>query len=210
MTIPSYVAFAFDGGSTSLDVPYYSGFQADDIAFIWAFANDTPTFGTVSGWTALTQVNNGTFGGRLYWKRLTGSESGTVTVSASGAVSALGIMIGVRNALTSGTPYEGANSANGSGTSQTSATIITTSDDCLGLRFGGSGVASASSPPSGWIERVDTNSGFNVQIDTIDLASAGTEAASTRTISSASWVVQTLAVLPIPAASGLHRMFMVF
>lgn len=185
---------------TTIAVPYYAGLAVNDIAFIWVNANSTPTIGTITNFTSLTQISNGTFGARLAWKRLLGSESGTASCTATGAGTVTGIMIGVRGVFLTGTPYEGANTANGSGTAQTSATIITTQANTLGLRFGAAASGSAVAPPSTWTELVDDDdggAGSFIEVDYKTLATAATEGASTRTLGfSGLWVVQTLAALP--------------
>ena len=108
---PTYVA-AGTGvtGSTSLSVPYYAGLAADDIALIFVCSNSSPTIGVPSNYTAISNQiadSNSSNYGRGFWKRLTGSESGNVTVSCTGGSQSEGVMIGIRGCITTGTPYEG-------------------------------------------------------------------------------------------------------
>jgi hypothetical protein len=186
--------------SASVDVPYYASPQANDIAIIWVATTSSRgiDWQAVSGWSPLTPVESGDHGGRVYWQRLVGGESGTVAIPIGDGDDLNAVMIGIRGATTTGTPFEDADTSLGSSASQTSPTIDTTIAATLGLRFGSSRDATLSSPPSGWTERVDVAGDVDVviQVDSKELASAGTEPASTRTVSDNTWLVQTLAMLP--------------
>ncbi len=194
---PTFVAAsAVATGTNEVDVAHYAGLAANDIAFIWAGSD--AAIDDVSGWTGLTGIAESVNSrGRLFWKRLSGGESGSVTVTASGGAIMRGCMVGYRGAITSGTPYEGANSANGTSDPDASATIVTTGANRLGLRFGHNWTGGVTSPPGGWTERVDGGGGYSITVDEKIIASASTESSSGRTYGgSLSWVIQTLALIP--------------
>lgn len=197
---PVYVASGtVISGESSGNVPYYSGVAANHIALLWVLGYRTgASISDISGWTGLTVITRSGSAARLFWKRLAGSESGSVTYSITGSGAALStaVMAGFSGAIISGTPYEGAGSANGGSTSQTAATIVTLGGNRLGVRCGSFSGYEDTTPPASWTERVDSID-FGMQIDTIDIPAATTVAASTRTFSvSADWFVQTLALLP--------------
>lgn len=198
MAAPAFVAAgAIATGSTSLSIDYYTGVAANHIAIVWVGAESTPTIGDITDFTGLTQVDSTDSGGRLFWKRLTGGESGSVSCATTGGLNARGVMIGVSGAITSGTPYEGANTNTGNSATATSATIVTTVAETFGIRCGyGAGSTAATDPPATWDERAESGTTFSFTVDTKEIASAGTEAASDRTVGSGTWVVQTLAILP--------------
>lgn len=202
-TPPTIVAVGtVAASSSSLSVPYYAGLAANDIAILFTAGISNPTIGGVAGFTALTQITQSAETAmRLQWSRLTGSESGSVTVAHTGGNNSKGVMIGIRGAIASGTPYEGLGTSQAaSGTTQTSAALVTTVPNTLGLRFGCNVDAddTTGSPPSGWteqLEHVATNV-TTITIDSKTITSAGTEPASSRTVYENNWIVQTLAILP--------------
>jgi hypothetical protein len=183
-------------GTTSVNVSYPAGIQANDIIFLWVISGSTPTIGTNANFTSLAQVNNGTLGGRLAWRRATGSETGSISISATGGADSAGVMIVVRGAIASGTPYEDAASATGGSTSVTSATIDVTGSNRLALRFSALNDNVAGTPPADYQEHVDAST-TNTQIIVESKPIATSESAQSRTLgTSETWLVQTLAVLP--------------
>lgn len=196
-TAPTYVAAGAVASSGT--VSYYAGISADDIGIIVARGYNIESY-SATGWTHIATASSSVTSGVL-WRRMTGGESGTVAVSPPGGGSVdTAVMIGIRGCIASGTPYEGYNNTGGGPgeTAQTSATIVTTAANRLGVRMGvWAGGLTATSPPSTWTERVDgASSECAVQIDTKDIPTSGTEAASTRTLSAGYWDVHTLAMLP--------------
>lgn len=91
--------------ATSLNVPYPSTVNADDILIMVVWRTVTyQTFSTPSGWTSID--SNSYPSRRVWWKRATGSESGTQTVSITNASdTTFGIMMRFSGCITSGTPY---------------------------------------------------------------------------------------------------------
>ena len=194
------------GGELAVD--YYASLAANDIAFIWVVCAGVspPTITPPSGFTGLTGVNfGGVSSAKLMWKRLTGGEAGSANVTfGGGATFGNGIMIGIRGAVTTGTPYEGANTSTGTANPSVSPSIITTGANRLALRFQSNNTPAsgltAASPPTGYTEIADNGGSANDRTITIDyktLASAGTESASTRADDTGeAYLIQTLAVLP--------------
>jgi hypothetical protein len=114
---PSFRSSGAIGGTgnvSSFTVDYPSGIQADDILYLHISSRDDLGNADVSsisdGGFALVQTvfTGGTVDtiSKLYWKRATGSESGTLTVTLTEAVTnaiAAGVMSAWSGCLTSGT-----------------------------------------------------------------------------------------------------------
>jgi hypothetical protein len=198
-------------GSTSLSIPYYAGLQADDIAIVWAGANSNPTVGTIAGFTALTPISAGNFDAGLFWRRLTGGESGNVSLSMTGANQCVGVMIGIRGAITSGTPHEGhaSTTEDNEDAEVAGPDLTTTGSNRLGIRFGyndagQTNASQLSDPPATWTERLDVlahTSRVGLQIDTKEIASATTEGTGEREVFSdtsqvTGAIVQAFAIIP--------------
>lgn len=204
MTAPTYVAIGSLVGDTgaSVAVPYYAGLAANDIAVIQVAQNDSAAIATPSGWNSVGTALNVDKRLSFFWKRLAGSESGTVSVTVGD--SSCGVMIGARGCITSGTPFEGFNSLGDVG-SVLGPSITVTGIERLAvwgfyLRDQGSGLSGGSfgSPASGWTERLDSNDGATnyMALDTqatdsnISIASRGTSAGD-------KWVSGGFALLPV-------------
>lgn len=209
MAAPTWVSNGtfVEGVGGNATVGYPASPQADDIIFLFVHANSSPTIGSVTGsFSAVgAQVDSGTHGARLYWLRATGSETGNVTVTISGNTVSGAVMSLFRGAITSGTPYEDYDTAASTGSTSTSASITTSVDETLGIRWGGNVNASAGNPPDGWDERFENTAsgGADMTIDTNTIETATTEAATSRSLgSSMAWIVLTLALKPPAAAAG--------
>lgn len=202
-----------DSGPNPLDVPYPAGLQADDIAFLHCVINDSAAANSVdtpAGWTLVDQelLSGLNFGNHaLFWKRLTGSESGTVTVNTAGSIgtddSFGGIMSIWRGAVASGTPYEGLANNTGQSTSMASAAVTTTGSNRTVVHFGATrGGASGATASAGYTEQYDQDHGtgtvdLGLMCFSIERASAGIQAAATHTIAnSLRWQVMALALIP--------------
>lgn len=207
--VPTFVAAGSSASVSSandINVPYYAGLAANDIAFLYMglFLTVTSTSQsfTATGWTQvdeLAQAASGSLvGSQLLWKRLTGSESGTQAAHWGGVPGELtGVMFGIRGALASGTPYEGYGLNSGNTSTHISASITTTGPNRLGLRFGTDNSGNLYSPPSGWTELIDVSAAVSYRLDSKLIPAATTEPASSYAIGSvALWVAQTLAVIP--------------
>lgn len=137
--------------ATSISPTYPAGIQSDDVAILTVLATDSSsspgsqTVTTPAGWTLIRAIPQTTipsivtsYGG-IYWKRLTGSESGSVAVSISETSNTypVGAAITVwRGVLSSGTPVEGdAHRVNGATTSQNANAVTTTGNNRMVLSF---------------------------------------------------------------------------
>lgn len=169
------------GGTGTLNIPYYAGIAANHVAVIFAIVN-TPA-ADISGFTAFAAAGTIGLSGvdvRSYWRRLTGGESGTVSLATSSDGGGA-IMFGFSGCITTGTPYEdfGQVVSDQDG-SVTSASTTTTGPGRLGVRiYGHSG--STSTPPGSWVERHDaaaTTSFVSTAMNTLEIPSATTEAAT--------------------------------
>jgi hypothetical protein len=93
----------------SIDVAYPASISANDILILLVQAKDTvDNFDTPTDWTAFgASVSNTSHRSKLFWKRATGSESGTLTVTrTAGAVHFGARIYRYAGCQTTGNPYE--------------------------------------------------------------------------------------------------------
>jgi subtilisin family serine protease len=95
---------------TSIDVPYPSGTSANDILLLLVMTRDSADVNTPAGFTAGdARGQNSGLRAEWFWKRATGSETGTLNVTkASGSALLIGRMYRFTGAAVSGTPFEAA------------------------------------------------------------------------------------------------------
>jgi hypothetical protein len=110
---------------SSINVPVPSGAAANDIALValemWESAN--PTVTAPSGFTLLTSQVSGSQKLKIWWKRLTGADTGNYSFSWTGSQWTLGHCVLLTGAVTSGDPI----GSNFNSASATSTNIPTTS-----------------------------------------------------------------------------------
>lgn len=202
---PAYFAVSsLVTGSSSLNVTYPSSLQANDIAIIHAIVADSTNANSINVPTGFTQIDqrpifsaaDTTSSAGIFWKRLTGSESGTVTVSYTGALAGTdtcaAIMTIWRGCVTSGDPFEGAgyNIAGAVTSSMTGPAVTTTGSNRRIVHFGTTYSQSTCTAASGYSEKYDglviagTAEG-SVNCYEIERVSAGTESAAVHTLSTA-------------------------
>jgi hypothetical protein len=109
MAYPAYESkgtFSSASSSTTIDVSYPSTVNANDILFIKILIFGTQTATTPTNWNLLHGESLSPRSSYTFWKRATGSESGseTVTISSSGNIT--GNMTRYSGCITTGTPYE--------------------------------------------------------------------------------------------------------
>lgn len=209
--IASGGAFTSNAGTTNpVNVPYPAGLQANDIAFIEATSRENfttaHTIDTPAGWTAVGEAGlNGATNNRhgLFWKRLTGSESGSVTINRTPTYGTSdqfgGIMSIWRGCVASGTPYEGLATNSGTGASPASAAVTTTGSNRLVVDFVGMQASADMTAPGTRTEDYDFDNGAQASAYAAHLAqiSAATVSAATYTRgASGAWQVFSLALLP--------------
>lgn len=162
--IPFFVAAGSYGNasSTSVSPGYPAGIAANDILILHVHLDDGLGNASISsvgtGWTLIDSealANDSTAG--LYWRRATGSESGTITVTASEDVNSgcLGARISAwRGCKTSGDPYEGAGHTNqAAGLSFTGPSVTTAGPNRRVVAINGStqtSVGTTAADPSNW------------------------------------------------------------
>lgn len=114
---------------SSINVPVPSGAASNDIALValemWESTN--PTVTAPSGFTLITTVVSGSQKLKVFWKRLTGSDTGNYAFSWSGSQWTIGHCILFTGAKTSGDPigtnWNTATSASGTSVPSTSVTV---------------------------------------------------------------------------------------
>jgi hypothetical protein len=148
---PTFVivgAFTTNAGSATAptNVPYPTGLLLNDIAFLEVISRENSTTAhtvdTPSGWNVVGESDINAFARNrhaLFWKRLTGSESGTVGINrtpAYGATDEFGGIISIwRGCIATGTPYEGLNTNNTTGQTAVGASVTTTGPNQARGRF---------------------------------------------------------------------------
>lgn len=203
-----------DNGTSNanIDVPYPAGLQANDIAFIQAIyipGIGGATISTPAGWTLVSHDNIDfvSYKHAVYWKRLDGSETGTVTVTTSAGVASpnddfAGVMSVWRGCVASGTPYEGLANNNATSASMIGSSVTTSANNETILNFCATDTNSASSPAASWTEQYDLISISGVsdgglKVYSIEKASAGALAGVTHSLAGSSrWQVKSLALIP--------------
>ena len=123
-------------GATSVDVPYPRHISEDDLLFAVCIGEDTGAWNTATGWTIVDQYTDGSaYSAALYYKRATGSESGSQTFSGTDSCLRGGKIYHFDSCADTGTPYEDATEAYGTGSPVTISSITTTDDNELGVCF---------------------------------------------------------------------------
>ncbi len=95
---------------TSIEVPYPSGIAENDVLVLLVLTRDANDVNPPAGFAAGdARQQNYTLRAEWFWKRATGSETGTLTVTkAAGTALLMGRMYRYVGVATSGTPYEAA------------------------------------------------------------------------------------------------------
>ena len=182
-------------------VPVPSGAAADDVAVVGLYIESTTAVTPPSGFTQKDSdtTNAGTEGGlRVYWKRLTGADSGTwdFTFSTSWAGAAAVLH---RGRITTGDPFDGTNIARSTATVSTSPAVAVTpaeaSGDAVWFATDFSG-GNTWTPPGSYTERQDNDV---ITVATRDAISAGATGNITGTLNVAGYSKAWLGVVRVPA-----------
>jgi hypothetical protein len=96
--------------ASSIEVPYPAGTASNDLLLLLVMTRDNVDINTPAGFTQGDARNqSGGLRAEWFWRRATGSESGTLTVTkASGSTLLLGRMYRYTGVRTSGNPHEAA------------------------------------------------------------------------------------------------------
>lgn len=201
-------------GSPSVSVTYPTSRAAGDLAIIQLHSDNNANFSIDAGWLPVgdpTLIAGDLFGTCMWWRRLTGSESGSVQITrdATGASNTiLGTMHVVRNAKSSGGyPFEGYVTVSGVSATLTGTAVTTTGPGRLVVQAWNVGDdLNLGSPSTGYTQRFqqkkNIGSGGAVAWDDRETPSATTVAAPSRSmVASHPYVAHGFAVLPVGALS---------
>lgn len=165
MAYPSFgsVGTALAAGSAAnavVAVP--AGTAAGHIVLVHIYKESTATVTAPSGFAEITpspSTTGNVHKHHIFWKRLTGADSGTYTFTWTGAVWRAGYATRWTDCATTGTPYEGVSTNSRSAVGATSPTVAVTTTGPERLivwsvmNFDG---GTWSGQNAGWTERVDT------------------------------------------------------
>lgn len=206
MTLPVFgVAGTYlTGTSATAAVAVPSGVTAGQVILVHLYKESTATVTPPSGFTELTPApftTSSVHTHHVFWKRATGSDSGTYSFTWSGSTFREAVAIRYTGCATSGVPVDVFNTAARStnGTVTPAVSLTTTGADRL-LEWAGSNFNAGSwTPPSGFTERVDAAGCLSVA--TLGQSTAGSTGSVTGTCSGSSsetgWL---LALLPVNTA----------
>jgi hypothetical protein len=193
-TVPAYAnvgTVSTSPSGTTLNVGHVNPLPAaNDLLIMQASSDNDSALTIVAGWTAFSdQVNvSTTYAARLWWKRATGTESGTVTVTrATGSANAtfVAVMSHFTSVRTTGLPYEGLSAASGTSTNFVGPAVVASGRTRLACTYHQLGDNLTSTPSGVWTERYDAalNVGDGAQL-VLDTAPATNEtiAAASRTV----------------------------
>jgi len=108
----AYPVFTYAGNfsavasQTTINVAYPSTINANDILILQVFGYATTSFTTPTGWTEIDTIQQDDKTFSLFWKRASGSESGSETVSCADSCDLFGHIYAFSNCAVSVTPYE--------------------------------------------------------------------------------------------------------
>ena len=201
------------GTDYAVDVPYPATVDENDILWVELLDADNDSFDTPSGWNKvdeLTTEANASFA--WYWKRATGSETGTETFTSvlnAGSLVA-GVMARYKNCITSGTPYDvvGGPTRNGvtQSTSITLGSITTQGANRLALVMIGVednlGISQAANYTEDFEVTTDIGGDGSFSFQSQPVASAGVVGAETATTGNDYWGTLVLALIPAEVGGG--------
>lgn len=186
---------------SSVNVPVPSGAAANDIAIvaIEQFESFGAAITPASGFTEKLTVEDGVERMKVFWKRLTGSDSGSYTFSWSGSIYTMAHCILMTGAKTSGDPF-GSNTNTASTSSGTSipSTSVTTSYQPGLVHFVANANTASQTPPSSYTEVQD---GDYLHTNYRIPGSTGTHSTSGGSLSATTTIVAALLAVE-PASSG--------
>ncbi|MDP9424034.1 MAG: hypothetical protein M3Q19_14600 [Pseudomonadota bacterium] len=197
-----------------MSVAYPVGIQAGDIAIIHALVVDSlndNSLNVPNGFTQIEQVPlfseaNTSSAAGIFWRRLNGSESGSVSVTtavSTEATDTLAAGMSVwRGCVAAGNPFEALATARANNTSMTGSAVTTSGANRRVLHFCATYSGASATPASGWTEEYDYYAPFGtgeggLMLFSKERAAAGTESAAVHTLSqSRRWVTFALALIP--------------
>lgn len=195
--------------ATTLELPYPAGIAANDILLV-LLSSDVGTgtnLTTPTDFTAIgSEVDEGTtFVCNVFWKRATGSESGTLTIAQSsgggGSDVFMGTMHAISGCVASGDPIEDTDVAQTTGTSLTSGTVTTLGDNRLIVQLWAISDNLTGAAQAPYTENYEITTGLGSDgahaFCSAEKASAGVSDVDARTIAASTpMIVFTLALKP--------------
>lgn len=189
-----------DAFITSINVPVPASAAANDIAIVaieqWESAN--PAVTPPAGFTALTPVVSGSQKLKIFWKRLTGADTGNYTFSWTGSQWSMGHCILLTGGITSGDPVEATNTATATDTNVPSTSVTTATEPFLG-HFIANENASTGTPPTNYTE---TRDGDYLKSNYRVPAATGSHTASGGTLSTSTLMLVELVAIKPEAGGG--------
>lgn len=190
--------------STTANVPVPATSVASGLLdMVFFYVEDTETVTLPGGWAEAPDspvIVTGGFDMHVYWKRPTGSETGTYNFTiAAGLTWRTAVAIRFSGVLGSGSPFDDTNPGinTGSVTATPPISIVTTGTDRLLVWMGGSFSGSVCSTVTGFTEQADPGS---FAVDTLAQAVAGNSGSITASFSAADMTGAWLgALLPTSA-----------
>lgn len=204
----TYAQTAGGNPATSISVPVPAGVAAGDVIEIHIFTDTTtvtitaPAGFTESPDSPATIVANQK--ASVYWKRASGADSGSYSVTFSGSSFAEAVAIRYSGCIASGTPYDVSTSTtdSASGTVTPAVSVTTNGADRLIVHKGTDWSGGVWTPGAGFTDRAQ--GGFGVLfVQTKTQAGAGSTGSVTATCTGSdkrtAWLA---ALLPVPPASS--------
>lgn len=221
--VPAFVGAGTLGSTettTTMTPGYPAGISANDILFMFIALRDGSGNATISsvsgGWTLVQEMPYMTVSDEtsaLYWKRATGSESGTETVTLSEVLTngnGMATIVAYRGCVTSGTPYERNTLyaiASNSTTHQGKGLTTAGTDRRVVSFFYSYGVDTTGSNNNGWTEDYEsgstTGTDGTISVNSIQKSVAGKVAGCNRTMAATcTFICYTLALVPVGGTAG--------
>lgn len=197
--VSSSASGSSDAFVSSLNVPVPSSTAANHIAVVaierWGGTN--PVITAPSGFTEKINLVSGDQKLHVWWKRLTGADSGNYSFSWTGSQWTMGHCMLFSGAVTSGDPFgSNTNTATASGTSTPTTTVAPAYAPGL-VHFVANENSATATPPTNYAEAQDgqyLHSNYRI------LGTSGSTSASGGTLSAST--LQLAALLAIQPASG--------
>lgn len=205
--------------ASSLAPSYPAGLAADDVLFLFIAIRDTvgnATIGTPTGsWTLVDDMpylSDLDETSALYWKRATGSESGTESITLSESVdtgNGIAVITAWRGCVASGTPFERNDFNSSLTTTDHRGKGLTTAGD--GRRvvsfFYSHGVNTTGTNINGWTENFEQGTAIGadatVSINSIQSSLAAKVPGCNRTMAlTCPFICYTLALVPLGESPG--------
>lgn len=196
-----------DSLGTSCAVPVPSGAAANDIALVGIEHYDgaSLTITPPAGFTLLFTVTTSLVTLRVWWKRLSGGDTGSYTFTWSGSKWNLGHAVLLTGAKTSGDPIgTNYNTATGSGTSIPSTSVTVVFQPGLVHFVANENAATQTTVPTGFTEVQD---GDYLHTNYRIPGTTGTHSASGGSLTTSTSIVAALIAVEPQAASGVSGSF---